>query len=424
MQMTMGVLRDGGIDMNDNKDVNIYDFDRVVDRRNTDCLKYDFAKERTGREDLLPLWVADMDFRLPEEILEDLKARIAHGIFGYTDPKDSYFDALNNWIEKHYGYSVARKWVTVAPTVMFALANCVNAFTEAGDKILIQQPVYYPFGEVITDNGRVLVDSPLEIVDGHYEIDFSDLEQKISDPELKLFILCNPHNPVGRVWTRQELLQIAILCVKHDVILVSDEIHCDFIYPGHEFTSALSLGTAYRDHLLVLHSPTKTFNIAGLQIANAIIPDKKLRLKYQKANAANGYSQANIIGLKALESVYTKGETWHQETLRYLKDNVDFVRDYLQEHLPKIRLIEPEGTYLLWIDFSGLGLKDDELEDLIVDKAHLWLDPGAIFGPETAQFERFNIACPRKTLEKAFEQLKEAVEELEQEDQLITGQAS
>jgi len=388
----------------------IYDFDTVVNRRNTDCLKYDFAKERKGREDLLPLWVADMDFRLPEEILEDLRARIDHGIFGYTDPKDSYFEALGSWTEKHYGYSVDRRWVTIGPGVVYALANCVRAYTDPGEKILIQQPVYYPFGEVIRDNGRTLVDSPLKEINGHYEMDFSDLEKKLSDKALKLFILCNPHNPVGRVWTREELLHVVVLCVKYDVILVSDEIHCDFIYPGYEFTSGLSLGSAYRDHLVVLHSPSKTFNIAGLQIANAIIPDKTLRLKYKKTNAANGYSQPNIMGLKALESVYTKGENWHVELLRYLKENVDFVKDYIQKYLPGLRLIEPEGTYLLWIDFSGLGLTDEELEDLITDRAHLWLDPGGIFGPETAQFERFNIACPRKTLEQAFGQLKDAVE--------------
>ena len=387
-----------------------YDFDTIVDRHNTNCLKYDFARERKGREDLLPLWVADMDFRLPEEILEDLKERIDHGIFGYTDPGDSYFEALGSWTKKHYGYSADRNWVTLAPSIVYALANCVKAFTEAGDKILIQQPVYYPFGEVIRDNGRIIVDSPLKESNGHYEMNFDDLEKKLSDPTLKLFILCNPHNPVGRVWRREELLQLAVLCVKCDVVLVSDEIHCDFIYPGYEFTSMLTLGTAYHDHILVLHSPTKTFNIAGLQIANAIIPDRKLRLKYQKANAGNGYSQANIIGIKALESVYTKGEKWHQELLQYLKENVDFVRDFIQKHLPEIRLIEPEGTYLLWIDFSGLGLTNEELEDLIVDKAHLWLDPGGIFGPETAQFERFNIACPRKTLEQAFLQLKDAID--------------
>lgn len=389
-----------------------YDFDTITDRRDTDCLKYDFAKERKGRDDLLPLWVADMDFRLPEEILEDLRVRIDHGIFGYTDPGNSYYDALALWTEKHYGYRVDRKWVTIAPSVVYALASCVRAYTDPGDKVLIQQPVYYPFGEVIRDNDRVLVDSPLKEIEGHYEMDFSDLEEKLSDKELKLFILCNPHNPVGRVWTREELLQVVVLCVKHDVILVSDEIHCDFIYPGYEFTSALSMGTGYRDHLLVLHSPTKTFNIAGLQIANAIIPDKNLREKYKRVNAANGYSQANILGLKALEAAYTKGERWHKELLQYLKGNVEFVKDHIRKYLPELRLIEPEGTYLLWIDFSGLGLTDDELETLITDRAHLWLDPGAIFGPETAQFERFNIACPRKTLEQAFKQLKEAADGL------------
>lgn len=388
----------------------IYDFDSCIDRHDTDCLKYDFSKERMGRDDLLPLWVADMDFRLPEEILDDLRKRIDHGIFGYTDPKDTYFDALDGWTRKHYHYSVEKKWVTLAPAVVYALAVCIKAYSAPGEKILIQQPVYYPFGEAIRDNDRVLVDSPLKLISGHYEMDFEDLEKKLSDPELKLFILCNPHNPVGRVWTKDEITRVADLCLKYDVILVSDEIHCDFIYPGYEFKSLLTLDPSYRDHLVILHSPSKSFNIAGLQIANAIIPDETLRLKYRRANASNGYSQANIMGQKALVSVYTKGENWHRELLLYLEENLKYVRSFIGKELPGVRLIEPEGTYLIWVDFSGLGLSDEELEDLIVDKAHLWLDPGSIFGPETAQFQRFNIACPRKTLEQAFDQLKAAIE--------------
>ncbi len=390
----------------------IYDFDSCIDRHGTDCIKYDFSRERMGRDDLLPLWVADMDFSLPEEILDDLRKRIDHGIFGYTDPKDTYFEALDGWTRKHYHYSVEKEWVTLAPAVVYALAVCIKAYSAAGEKILIQQPVYYPFGEVIRDNDRVPVDSPLKLISGHYEMDFEDLEKKLSDPELKLFILCNPHNPVGRVWNRDEITRVADLCLKYDVILVSDEIHCDFIYPGYEFTSLLTLDSSYRDHLVILHSPSKSFNIAGLQIANAIIPDKTLRLKYRRANASNGYSQANIMGQKALVSVYTKGENWHRELLLYLEENLKYVRSFIGKELPGVRLIEPEGTYLIWVDFSGLGLSDEELEDLIVDKAHLWLDPGSIFGPETAQFQRFNIACPRKTLEQAFLQLKAAIEKI------------
>lgn len=389
-----------------------YDFDTIIDRHHTDCLKYDFGMERKGRTDLLPLWVADMDFRLPEEVLLELKARIDHGIFGYTDPKEGYFEALNHWFRKHYHYTVEPGWVTVGPGVVYGLATCVRAFTRPGDAILIQQPVYYPFGEVIQDNGRQLVNSQLKLQAGHYQIDFDDFERKIEEYKVKLYLLCNPHNPAGRVWTREELTRIGDICLKHDVLIVSDEIHCDFIYPGHEFHSFLTMDPKYRSHLCVLHSPSKTFNIAGLQVANAIIPDETLRARYKKENAAAGYSQANVLGLTALESVYTRGEEWYQELLSYINGNLSFVRAYLTEYLPELKLIEPEGTYLLWIDFSGLGLSETGLQELITDKAKLWLDSGSIFGPQTAQFERFNIACPRSIVKQAFEQLREAVSEL------------
>ena len=390
-----------------------YDFDRIIDRKNTSCLKYDFGMQRKGRADLLPMWVADMDFALPEEILADFHKRIDHGIFGYTDPDAEYYAALDRWFSVHHGYHIQPEWVTLGCGVVYGLATGVKAFTEPGDAVLIQQPVYYPFREVIEDNGRKFVNSQLHYENEKYTIDFTDFEQKIEDNNVKVFLLCSPHNPAGRVWTKEELTRMGDICLKHNVIILDDEIHCDFVYAPHHFTSFLALDEKYRNNLVVFNSPSKTFNVAGLQPGNIIIPDEELRKRYRKANAAAGYSQGSIMGQVAVKSCYTKGDEWMKELVEYIAGNIAWVRDFVKENFPKATFVEPEGTYLVWIDFSGYGLSDDELEHLVVDEAKLWLDSGKIFGPATAQFERFNMACPRSTVEKAFQQLKAAFASLE-----------
>ena len=390
-----------------------YNFDQIIDRKNTSCLKYDFGMQRKGRTDLLPMWVADMDFALPEEILADFHKRIDHGIFGYTDPDAEYYAALDRWFSVHHGYHIQPEWVTLGCGVVYGLATGVKAFTEPGDAVLIQQPVYYPFREVIEDNGRKFVNSQLHYENGKYTIDFTDFEQKIEDNNVKVFLLCSPHNPAGRVWTKEELIRMGDICLKHDVIILDDEIHCDFVYAPHHFTSFLALDEKYRNNLVVFNSPSKTFNVAGLQPGNIIIPDENLRKRYRKANAAAGYSQGSIMGQVAVKSCYTKGDEWVKELVEYIAGNIAWVRDFVKENFPKATFVEPEGTYLVWIDFSGYGLSDDELEHLVVDEAKLWLDSGKIFGPATAQFERFNMACPRSTVEKAFQQLKAAFASLE-----------
>ena len=387
-----------------------YNLDEIIDRRGTSCLKYDFAMKRKGRDDLLPLWVADMDFKVPDEILDVFIARVNHGIFGYTDPDQEYFDALNYWFGKRLGYTVEPEWVTVGCGVVYGLATGVKAFTEAGDHVIIQQPVYYPFREVIEDNGRIFVNNQLHYENGRYTVDYEDFEQKIIDNDVKLFILCNPHNPVGRVWTKEELVKMADICMKHNVIIMDDEIHCDFNYPGYKTTSMMTLDEKYRDNLIVYTSPSKTFNVAGFQPANIIIPNEELRKKYKQANNAAGYSQGNIMGQVAVKACYTKGEEWHEAVMEYLNENKNFMREFVKEKLPKAYFVEPEGTYLTWVDFSGYGFSDDELEHIMVDEAHLWLDCGKVFGPETAQFERFNIACPRSVLEQALTQLSDAID--------------
>lgn len=385
------------------------DFNVFINRKDTNSLKYDFMTERGKPENLLPLWVADMDFQTAPAILERLEQTVKHGVFGYSETKEPYYDAVAGWYERHFDWRIEKDWLIKTPGVVFALAAAVRAFTKEMDGVLIQQPVYYPFSEVILDNDRILVNNSLKLTDGHYEIDFEDFEKKIVEYQVKLFLLCSPHNPVGRVWKEWELKRIGDICLKHRVIVVSDEIHSDFVYPGHRHQVFSNLGTEYADITVTCTAPSKTFNLAGLQISNIIISNPVLRRKYLKAVAAAGYSQANLMGIIACQAAYELGEDWLSGLKEYLLENLNFLRAYLREKLPEIKLIEPEGTYLLWLDFRGLNLTEREREWLIVEKAGLWLDSGAMFGPDGDGFERINIACPRETLAKALKQLEEAV---------------
>jgi cystathionine beta-lyase len=387
-----------------------YDFEKVIDRRNTNCLKYDFAKERGMREDVLPMWVADMDFTTAPSITERLKKTVEHGIFGYSEGKQDYFKAVYNWYKDNFDWNVKRQWLVKTPGVVYGLAMAIKAFTKEGESVMIQQPVYYPFKEVIEDNNRVLINSSLENKAGHYEMNFEDFENKVKENNVKVFILCNPHNPVGRVWKKDELIKIGEICLKHNVIVVSDEIHSDFIYQGNRHTVFASLSEEISDITVTCTSPSKTFNLAGLQVSNIFISNNELRKKFKKEIAATGYSQVNIMGLVSCQAAYEEGKEWLEQLREYLAKNLEFVREYLKENMPQIKLIEPEGTYLVWLDFRELKLSSEQLEDLIVNKAKLWLDSGAIFGKDGEGYQRINIACPRATLEKAMSQLKQALD--------------
>jgi cystathionine beta-lyase len=386
-----------------------YNFDSIIDRRNTNCLKYDFMLERKKRNDLLPLWVADMDFRLPDEILSDIQNAVSHGIFGYSDVKEDYFKAVQYWFEEEFHWTVQREWLIKTPGVVFAIAQAIKAFTQEGDAVMIQQPVYYPFSECIINNHRKLVNNQLRYNDGKYTMDLEDFENKIIQEKVKLFILCSPHNPVGRVWTEAELNAIGDICLKHNVLIVSDEIHCDFTYPGHHHTIFASLKQEYSMNSITCTSPSKTFNMAGLQVSNIFIPNPELRKAFCHEVNASGYSQLNALGLVACKSAYTKGRPWLNEVKNYIEGNLSYVRSFLKEKLPEIKLVEPEGTYLIWLDCSELGINYKELEDLVIDKANLWLDGGIIFGKDTALFERINIACPRSIVEEALNRLERAI---------------
>ena len=389
-----------------------YNFDEAVERRGTGCLKYDFAKERGKKDDVLPLWVADMDFKTAPAVTERLQKVVEHGIYGYSDSKEDYFAAVSGWYHDHFDWDVKPEWLVKTPGVVFALAAAVRAYTEKGDTVLIQQPVYYPFRQVIESNDRKLVSSDLVLKDGHYEIDFEDFEAKIKEHQIHLFLFCSPHNPVGRVWKEWELRKIGEICFKYQVTVVSDEIHSDFVYPGHKHHVFASVSPEFEQISVICTAPSKTFNLAGLQVSNIFIADEKLRQKFVRAVDQAGYSQVNLMGLVGCQAADEEGEEWLLQLKEYLYQNLSFVREYLRDNLPQIKLIEPEGTYLIWLDFGELGLGRKELEALI-DQAGLWLDAGAIFGKTGIGFERINIACPRKTLEQAFLQLKKAVDALD-----------
>ncbi len=389
-----------------------YDFDTPVERHGTDCLKFDFAEARHRSPDLLSLWVADMDFPTAPEILDAIAARTQHGIFGYTMPTDGYFKALDNWCSRRYGWHVPAEQVTITPGVVYALAAAVRAFTQPGDAVLIQQPVYYPFGSVITNNGRKLVNTPLVFENNAYSIDFDAFEQAITENKVKLFLLCNPHNPGGRVWSTAELTKLGEICVQHDVIIVSDEIHMDFARPGHKHTPFLTLDENIAQHAIACTSASKTFNLAGLQIANTVIPNEDLRRTYRQAVEATGFFEGNTLGLVATQAAYEHGEQWLTELKTYLEDNWKLVADTLAQRTPQLTLIDSGSTYLAWIDCRALGLYGSKLQRFIEDEAGLWLDCGDMFGKEGDGFIRINLATQRTYLARALNQLATAVEHL------------
>ena len=395
-----------------------YNFDKIINRKGTNCLKYDYAVERGKPADVLPLWVADMDFTVSEEITKSLHAAVDHGIYGDTQPKDAYYNAITNWMEKNHNWKTKREWIMKTPGVVFALGAAVKAFTKPGDAVLIQNPVYYPFTNIIRDNDRRVIDNTLvyekRVTEGksQYSIDYEDFERKIVQENIKLFILCNPHNPVGRVWTREELQYLGEICLRHHVIVVSDEIHNDFVYPGFEHTMFANVDPRFAEFTVTCTAPSKTFNLAGLQISNIFIPNETLREAFQKEIDRTGYDEPNALGTVACEAAYRGGQEWLDQLRAYLLENLNFLRAYLQEKIPQIHLVEPEGTYLVWLDCSELGISGKELDQFIVEKAGLWLDGGAMFGPSGADFQRVNIACPRATLELALDKLKAAVDNL------------
>lgn len=382
------------------------DFDRIIDRKNTRCLKYDFAVKRGMPEDVLPLWVADMDFETSSYIEDALTERVKEGIFGYSDVQTPYFEIIRDWMVRHHDWEPQEKWLIKTPGVVFALAMAVKAYTDSGDKVLLQQPVYYPFSEVITDNGREVVSNDLVLTeDGTYKIDFADFEQKIIANGIKLFLLCSPHNPVGRVWTKEELEKIGDICVKHGVTVVSDEIHNDFIWEGTHTVFA-GIKKEFADISVTCTSPSKTFNLASMLISNIFIPNQILRRKFRKEMDRAGISQLSVLGLVATEAAYAHGDEWYAAMKNYVRDNIAFAKTYVEKNLPGVRMIDTQGTYLIWLDFRQTGLTVEQLDHKIIYEAGLWLDSGKIFGKTGEGFERINVACPRAVLQEALDRIQ------------------
>lgn len=389
----------------------VYDFDKVIERKNTSCVKYDAASKMGMPEDILPLWVADMDFQAPQGVIDRLKDAVEHGIFGYSEEPEGYFEALHSWYSRRFGWEINREWLIRTPGVVFAVSAAVRAFTDIGDSVLIQQPVYYPFKRAIENNGRKAVNCGLVLKDGRYEIDFEAFEKCAAREEVKLFVLCSPHNPIGRVWEEWELRKLGEICLKHQVKIVSDEIHSDFVYPGHRHHVLASLSDEFAAITMTCTAPSKTFNLAGLQTSNIFISNEEMRSAYQHVLEVQDCGELNRMGLLACQAAYETGEEWLEQLLAYLKGNLDYIRSFLAEKLPQIKVIEPEGTYLLWMDFRELNLNETELEELIVKKARLWLDGGTMFGENGAGFQRVNIACPRSIIAEAMERLYQAIKE-------------
>ena len=392
-----------------------YDFDSIVERRNTGCFKWDRNKVTFGREKVLPMWVADMDFPSPQPVIEAVKKRAEHGVFGYAFATDSCYEAVIEKVERAYNWKIKKEWIVFCDGIVPALYSSVKAFTNIGDRVIIQQPVYHPFRFAIQDNGREIANNKLKFDGERYEMDFADLKMQFngSNPaekssKAKMFILCNPHNPVGRVWTKEELIKLGEECIKNNCIVIADEIHCDLVYKPAEHTCFASINQEFENNSITFIAPSKTFNVAGLSEAVAIIPNASLRDSFIAARAGN--NSGNVFGYTALEAAYRYGDEYLSQLLQYLKGNIDYVIKYVEDNIPKIKVIKPEGTYLLWVDMRGLGLSSEELNTFLIEEAGLGLNDGRMFGEGGGGFQRVNIGCPRKFVEEALIKLKDAIE--------------
>ena len=384
-----------------------YDFDKIIKRKDTDCFKWDFAEHIFKSKEVLPMWVADMDFEAPPEVIDAIKNRAAHGVYGYALTPDSYYEALISWMKKRHNFELKREWLLFSPGIVPALSMAVMAYTAPGDKILIQPPVYNPFFTVVKDNDREVVENNLVIENGRYVIDFNDFENKIKSG-VKMFLMCNPHNPAGRVWEKHELEKMAEICLENKVLIVSDEIHSDIIYSTHKHVSIASLSNEILKNTITLLAPSKTFNITGLSISSVVIANPVFYNLFKKISEKLHISNPSVFGIPAFEAAYRYGEEWLGELLKYLETNRDFMAEFISSNVPRVKMIIPEGTFLAWLDFRGTGLNQKELNDLMVFKAKLGLNDGEGFGACGKGFMRLNFGCPRKTLETGLGRLKSA----------------
>ncbi|NPC93958.1 pyridoxal phosphate-dependent aminotransferase [Bacillus sp. WMMC1349] len=385
------------------------DFNTTHKRLGTQSVKWDLTNELFGVKDALPMWVADMDFRAPQEVIDALLERLEHGVFGYTSTSMRTKEAVVKWLSKRHGWEIEPSFITFSPGVVTALAVAIQAFTDPGDQVIVQPPVYPPFFEMVKKNGRSLLHNPLIETDGRYEMDFADLEKKLNDHDVKLFILCNPHNPSGRSWTKEELLKLGELCLQHQVTVISDEIHSDLMLDGLKHTPFASLSQELSELSITCIAPSKTFNLAGLQASAIMIPDQAKRTAFTKVLERLGLTSLNAFAVTAIEAAYTKGESWLDQLIPYIKNNMNEVRRFLESELPEIKIFNPDASYLLWLDCRALDLSDQEMKRKLLHQGKLILEPGPKYGPGGAGFVRMNVACPLSVVKDGLNRLKIAL---------------
>ena len=383
-----------------------YNFDEQVKREGTNCIKYDFRKDVFGKEDVLPLWVADMDFKTPDFVINALRERLNHEVLGYTFRPESYHEAIANWMQRRHGWLIKKAWISFSPGVVAGLTLAIESFSAPGDEVVLQPPVYSPFFDSIRLTNRNLIENPLKLVNGRYTFDLDDLKQKVTD-KTKLLLLCNPQNPGGMVWTREELTALAGFCMEHKILVISDEIHSDLIFGDYKHIPFATLSEEVAGNCVVCMAPSKTFNVAGLSTSFLVIPNKRFYTSYERSLRIPHLHMGNLFGTVALEAAYTYGDDWLAQLMDYLWGNYLFLETYLKANLPEVAVMKPEATYLIWLDFSALGLNDDQIHEKIVE-AGVGLNRGIQFGKQGSGYMRINIGCPRAMLKEALGKLVQA----------------
>lgn len=394
------------------RDIMKYNFDEKIERANTNCIKWDSAERAHGDKDIIPLWIADMDFKVPEEVVQAIKERADHGVFGYTRRSKESYEAVISWMKRRYDWDVEREWIKFAPGVVPGLNIIVEAFTKPGDEVIIQTPVYHPFYSIIKNSGCQIVENPLKCVKGRYEMDFDNLKKVISK-KTRMIILCSPHNPVGRVWTSEELTNLGNIALENNIIVVSDEIHGDLVYKPNKHTVFATISKEFADNSIICTAPNKTFNIAALKTANIIIKNKKLRDRYSVQFEKSFIEGPTVLGDVAQTAAYNHGEQWYEELMEYLTGNLEYTLNFFKTRIPKIKVSRPEGTYLLWLDCSALHMSNEDLNEFFLKKCKVWFNNGENFGKAGSNFLRLNIATSRSTLKEAFERIEKEINAIE-----------
>ena len=383
------------------------DYNEAPSRKNTNAEKYALSKKLFGSDEVLPMWVADMDIETPFFVMDAIRDRLKHPILGYEELPNSMFESQIQWVKERHGYEMLREWMFYSPSVVASINLCIQAFTNIGDKVIVQSPVYFPFYTSVTNNDRVLIKNTLKEKDRYYSMDFEALEASI-DERTKLLLLCSPHNPVGRVWTEKELSRLGEICIKHDIIIVADEIHSDLIFKGSKHLPLMSISKEIEDRTVTCYGPGKTFNMAGLAISTICIPNTRLRKDFAKVYKAVHFAEGTVFGHVGFEAAYTKGEFWLDGLMEHIQGNIDYFDICLKEYMPSITMLKPEGTYLVWLDCRGLGLSNEGLKAFFYEEAKLGLSSGVGFGEEGSGFMRINLATPRTTVEEAVSRLHTA----------------